>query len=347
MSGSADTTRRATLAMVADAAGVSLPTASKVLNGRGDVATATRARVEEAVRELGYVPQVGRRSVTPARVIDLVFDELVSPYSLELLRGVTEAGAEAGVDVVVGRVPGADGPVAAPDSWANRLKAAGREGLIVVTSELSLEQVEGFADAGLGLVVIDPLNLPRVEVTSVGATNFSGGVTATEHLLSLGHRRIGFAGGPEGASCGQARLHGYRAAQEKAGVAPDPELALHGAFGYPDGLEMGARLLDHPDRPTAVFAASDATALGVVEAARRRGLRVPDDLSVVGFDDTVLATLATPALTVVRQPLPDMGRVALRTLLRLIAGETLDSHHVELATHLVVRDSTAAPGGER
>ncbi|WP_048876656.1 LacI family DNA-binding transcriptional regulator [Saccharomonospora saliphila] len=332
--------------MVADAAGVSLPTASKVVNGRGDVASATRARVEEAVRKLGYVPQVGRRSVAPARTVDLVFDELVSPYSLAVLRGVTEAGAENGVDVVVGRIPSESGPVPGADSWANRLKTAGREGLIVVTSELTREQVEGFDRAGLPLVVIDPLNLPRIEVTSVGATNFSGGVSATEHLLGLGHRRIGFAGGPESASCGQARLHGYRAALEKAGVEPDPELTLHGAFGYPDGLEMGIRLLDLDPRPTAVFAASDATALGVVEAARRRGLRVPDDLSVVGYDDTILATLATPALTVVRQPLPDMGRVALRTLLRLAEGDTLDSHHVELATQLVVRDSTA-PRGER
>ncbi|EID56039.1 transcriptional regulator [Saccharomonospora xinjiangensis XJ-54] len=330
--------------MVAEAAGVSLPTASKVINGRGDVASSTRARVEEAARELGYVPPVGRRSVVAARVVDLVFDDLVSPYSLEVLRGVTEAATEAAVDVVVNRVPAAQtGPAgdSTPESWANRLKSAGREGIIVVTSELTEEQVDAFDRADVPLVVIDPLNLPRVDVTSVGATNFSGGLSATEHLLSLGHRRIGFVGGPVRAACGQARLHGYRAALEKAGVSPDTDLALHGAFSYPAGLEMGNRLLEAPEPPTAVFAASDTTALGVIEAARRRGLRVPDDLSVVGFDDTILASLATPALTVVRQPLPDMGRVALRTLLRLAAGESLDSHHVELATQLVVRDSTA------
>lgn len=339
--------KRPTLAMVADAAGVSLPTASKVLNGRGDVSATTRARVEEVLREFGYVPQAGRRVIAPARVVDLVFDDLVSPYSLELLRGVTEAGAEAGVDVVVTRLPDAEhrGPLTPENTWAQRLKSSGREGLIVVTSELSLAQVEGFARAGLALVVIDPLNLPRVEVTSVGATNWMGGVAATEHLLGLGHRRIGFAGGPVQASCSQARLGGYRAALDSGGVRPDPELVLHGAFHYRDGLEMGTKLLELPDPPTAVFAASDATALGVMEAIRRRGLRVPDDLSVVGFDDTVMASVATPALTTIRQPLEDMGRVALRTLLRLIAGETLDSHHVELATNLVVRGSTARVRG--
>jgi LacI family transcriptional regulator len=336
--------KRATLAMVADAAGVSLPTASKVLNGRGDVSPATRSRVEEALREYGYLPQQGRRPVSPVRVVDLVFDELVSPYSLEVLRGVTEAGAQTGVDIVVGRVPESradTGPLTPENSWAQRLKSSGREGVIVVTSELTLAQVQGFADAGLPLVVIDPLNLPPVEVPSVGATNWTGGLTATEHLLSLGHRRVGFAGGPVSAACGQARLHGYRAALENAGVKPDPELILHGAFDYEDGLSMGTRLLTPEDRPTAIFAASDATALGVMEAARRHGLRVPEDLSVIGFDDTVLAALATPSVTTIHQPLQDMGRVALRTLLRLVVGEPMDSHHVELATHLVVRGSTA------
>ncbi|SEC55757.1 transcriptional regulator, LacI family [Amycolatopsis tolypomycina] len=343
--------KRATLATVAETAGVSLPTVSKVLNGRADVAAETRTRVESALRELGYVPQNGRRTVAPSRVVDAVFDDLVSPYTLEVLRGVTDAGAELGIDVVVGRVPAAEpgGPLNPEDQWAQRLKSNDRSGLIVVTSELSLAQVESFENAGLPLVVIDPLNLPRAEVTSVGATNWSGGITATEHLLSLGHRRIAFAGGPLEASCSQARLHGYRAALENAGVPFDPDLVRHGEFDHPDGLAMGDHLLTLPEPPTAVFAANDATALGVLEAARRRGLRVPQDLSVVGFDDTMLARLGTPPLTVIRQPLHDMGRVAVRTLDKLITGDALDSHHVELATQLVVRESTgpAPDGGAR
>lgn len=341
-------TRQVTLAMVAEVAGVSLATVSKVVNGREDVAGATRARIEAVLQEYGYVPQRGRRIAGPARTIDAVFDCLDSPYELEVMLGVTDAAAELGVDVVVGRARSGDrrGPLSPEDQWAQRLKSNGRAGLIVVTSELSLSQVEAFERAGLALVVIDPLNPPRAEVTSVGATNWTGGVAAAEHLLGLGHRRIGFAGGPTQSAPGQARLHGYRAALEGAGIAYDPRLVLHGtAFGYPEGVEMGGRLLDLDDPPTAVFGASDATALGVVEAARRRGVRVPDELSVIGFDDTVLARLATPALTVIRQPLQDMGRVALRTLFRLIDGAPLDSHHVELATHLVVRDSTATARG--
>jgi LacI family transcriptional regulator len=191
------------------------------------------------------------------------------------------------------------------------------------------------------VVVIDPLNLPSARVTSVGSTNFAGGLLATQHLLDLGHRRIAYLGGPVAAACNQARMHGYRGAME-AGGAPVPDAYMRtGRFSYEHGIAGGAALLALPDPPTAVFAGSDETALGVIEAARVRGLRVPEDLSVVGFDDTPVARLAAPPLTTVRQPLREMGAVAVRTALRLAAGERVDSHHVELATELVVRQSTA------
>jgi LacI family transcriptional regulator len=180
-------------------------------------------------------------------------------------------------------------------------------------------------------------------VTSVGSTNFAGGLAATEHLLSLGHRRIAYLGGPAASACNQARMQGYRAAMDAAG-APVPEGYVRaGEFGYEDGFVGGAVFLDLPQPPTAVFAGSDETAAGVIEAARARGLRIPEDLSVVGFDDSQVAWFSSPPLTTVRQPLQEMGGVALRTALRLANGEKLDSHHVELATELVVRRSTAPP----
>jgi LacI family transcriptional regulator len=193
------------------------------------------------------------------------------------------------------------------------------------------------------VVAIDPINLPREDVTSVGATNWAGGVSATEHLIDLGHRRIAFVGGPQRASSSQARLHGYRAALENAALSVDPNLVTHGTFRYDEAYNLGLQLLKRPHPPTAIFAASDVTAFGVMEAARAAGLRVPDELSVVGFDDTFIAAWSTPPLTTVHAPLRDMGRVAIRTLMRLVAGETLDSYHVELATHLVVRGSAGPP----
>jgi LacI family transcriptional regulator len=138
-------------------------------------------------------------------------------------------------------------------------------------------------------------------------------------------------------------MHGYRAAMEAAGVPVPEEYVRTGHFRYQDGVDEGAVLLDLPQPPTAVFAGSDETAAGVIEAARARGLRIPADISVVGFDDTQVARLVSPPLTTVRQPLREMGGVALRTAMRLAAGEKLDSHHVELATELVVRRSTAPP----
>jgi LacI family transcriptional regulator len=335
---------RPTLAMVAKTSGVSLPTVSKVLNGRADVAHETRTRVEEALRKHNYVPPAARRASASTRTIELVFDDIISTYSTEVLHGVTDAGDELGVDVVVRRLPGAAGQQPRPEtSWARHLADAGRKGLIVVTSELTARQLAAFDRAGLSLVVIDPVNLPRSDVVSVGATNWSGGLAATDHLIRLGHRRIAYIGGQSASSPNQARLHGYRAALENAGLAHDPALVRHGAFDFASGVTLGGELLDSPAPPTAVFAGCDPTAVGVLAAAQSRGLRVPDDLSVVGFDDTYLTEWSRPTLTTVRQPLREMGRVALRSLLRLIAGEPLDSHHVELATTLVVRDSTGPP----
>ena len=211
----------------------------------------------------------------------------------------------------------------------------------MVTTELAAADLRALTRARVPVVVVDPLNLPSTEVTSVGSTNFAGGLAATRHLLGLGHRQIAYLGGPAAAACNQARLHGYRGAMEAEGAPVPDEYMRTGRFSYEHGIVGGAALLDLPEPPTAAFAGSDETALGVIEAARTRGLRVPEDLSVVGFDDTPVARLAAPPLTTVRQPLREMGAVAVRTALRLAAGEGVDSHHVELATELVVRQSTA------
>jgi LacI family transcriptional regulator len=335
--------RPATLANVAESAGVSVATVSKVLNGRNDVAPATRALVQDLLHEHDYVA----RRVRPAQppTIELCFHGQLNAYHTEVLQGAVEAGADAGVAVVVSvrprwrRAAGAKRPAA----WTRELVTAGRQAAIVVTSELGAADLTALSRARVPVVVIDPLNLPSARVTSVGSTNFAGGLAATQHLLDLGHRQIAYLGGPATAVCNQARMHGYRGAMEAEG-APVPDAYVRtGRFSYEHGIAGGAAVLDLPQPPTAVFAGSDETALGVIEAARTRGLRVPEDLSVVGFDDTPVARLAAPPLTTVRQPLREMGAVAVRTALRLAAGEKASSHHVELATELVVRQSTTHP----
>lgn len=334
---------RTTLATIAASAGVSIATVSKVVNGRDDVAADTRALVEERLREHGYVPPAARRPPGADLTVELIIHGGFGAYSTQVLEGVVHAGAEMGTSIVIGQVDDDHLPAGSPTTWARRLANSGRAGVVIVTGALTTAHIDALARTGLPLVVLDPMSLPRIEVSSVGSTNFAGGLAATQHLLALGHRRIGYIGGPPGSGCNQARLHGYRAALENARIPADPALVLGEHFRYDAGLRAGSQMLDLPDPPTAIVGGSDTIALGIIEAARLRGLRIPEDLSVTGFDDTELARMASPPLTVIRQPLREMGRVAVKTVLQMAAGETLDSHHVELATELVVRSTTAPP----
>lgn len=335
--------RRPTLTAVADHAGVSIATASKVLNGRTDVAAATRVRVEEAAAALGYRPPGARRQES-RRTVEFMVDKLDSPYAMEVLRGVTLAAEEVDVDVTVSRVRRGGGDRPEPAStWTRRLVSARRTGAIVVTAQVTETTYDSIARARLPVVVIDPLHLTTPELVSVGSTNWTGGRTAAEHLLGLGHTRIAMVAGPEASMSAVARVDGFRSACQRAGVPVDPALVRHVAFDHDAAVRAAEDVLRLDDPPTAILASNDAQALGVLEAARRLGLVVPRDLSVVGYDDTYVAAWTNPPLTSVRQPLRDIGRVALRTVLAMAEGGVPDSHHIELATSLVVRDSTAPP----
>lgn len=337
--------RRVTLATVAESAGVSVATVSKVLNGRSDVAPATRALVEDILSRYEFPPVPRRADATPAAVIEVTFDRDLHAYSSEVAHGAVDAGDELGVSIVISIRADTEGRVRNRHAglWAHGFAAAGRTALIAVTGSLTSAHVAALEREGVPLVVVDPLHVPHSRIVSVGSTNFAGGVAAGEHLISLGHTRIGHTGGPPSAACSQARVAGLRSAVEGAGLTLPNDCLRSGEFVYEHGFIDGGALLDLPQRPTAIFAGSDEMALGVIEAARVRGLRVPEDLSVVGFDDTQLARMASPPLTTVRQPLHEMGAVAVRTALRMARGDVIDSHHVELATELVVRHSTAPP----
>jgi LacI family transcriptional regulator len=331
--------RKTTLATIAAEAGVSLPTVSKVVNGRPDVSPTTRARVEQLLDRHKY-PRNGPRLSRRSSLIDLVFNGLDSPWAVEILRGVEEWGAEQGTAIAVSSVRHGD---ARPASWTSTIASHHSDGVILVTTTLSATQVGQLRGAGIPLVVIDPANTPPADIPSVGATNWAGGFAATEHLLSLGHRRIAAITGPPDYLCSLARLDGYRSGLERAGVAFDPALVRYGDFHHEGGFGSAIDLLGLPERPTAIFAGSDQQAFGVYEAARQRGLRIPEDLSVVGFDDLPVARGASPPMTTVRQPLAEMGNAAARMLGELIEGLPLRSTRMELTTELIVRESTAAP----
>nr|WP_246223386.1 LacI family DNA-binding transcriptional regulator [Pseudarthrobacter psychrotolerans] len=333
-----------TLAAVAREAGVSAPTVSKVINGREDVSAETRTKVLTALARTGYKSPVQHRKILTGRqAVEVVFDSLNSAYAVEVLNGILEHAAESDIDVVLS-VTGKQGATPlSPEQRARRIIDEGRCGMIVVTSAFGADQLDAFHRRGVPTVVIDPLNPPPGDVVSIGTTNWAGGKDATSHLLDLGHRRIAYVGGPDGAECNQARLHGYMAALRARGLSAEDRYILSGPFRTDHGVQGMKTLLRLEPRPTAIFAASDSIALGVLAEARRQNVRVPEEMSLVGFDGTYLAEESVPALTSVTQPLQEMGRAALRFILRQMRGETLDSRRVELATKLVIRDSTAPP----
>ncbi len=335
---------RVTLARVAAEAGVSVATASKVINGRTGVGESTRRSVEELAERLGYVG-VGERE-RPLRgkrepLIEVVVDSLRNPYTLVLLSGVVGAVEEAEAAIVIRQL--SDVTHQSALSWAQRLARSGRIGVIEVTSEFSVEREAALRSVGLPVVLVDPIDVPRTTTVSVGATNWAGAMEATKHLIDLGHTDIAYIGGPALAACDVARTHGYSAAMYQAHLPIDLSEVVHGPFTFEHGLTEGRRILERAKRPTAIFAASDVTAMGVMEAARTLGISVPEELSIVGFDNTMLAQTSSPRLTTIHQPVEEIGRTAVETVQKLARGETLHSKRVELATHLVVRDSTAPP----
>ncbi|MFR0353993.1 LacI family DNA-binding transcriptional regulator [Streptomyces sediminimaris] len=330
---------KVTITEIARQAGVSVPTVSRVVNGRSDVSPSTRARVEDLLLRHGHRKRAAAPG-TRAALLDLVFDDLDSPWAVEIVRGVEEVAHAAGIGTVVSAIHGRSGDARA---WLRNLRARASDGVVLVTSALEPLLHEELRVLGVPLVVVDPAGSPALGIPAIGAANWSGGMVATEHLLSLGHRRIGLIAGPPRLLCSRARLDGYRAALEGAGTAPDETLVVPGDFRPETGFAGCNALLELPDPPTALFAASDQMALGAIEALRRRGLRVPEDMSVVGFDDLPEVRWSAPPLTTVRQPLADMGKLAVRTVLRLARGEQPDSPRVELGTELVVRASTAPP----
>ncbi|MEO3854037.1 LacI family DNA-binding transcriptional regulator [Acrocarpospora macrocephala] len=326
-----------TVATIARLAGVSAPTVSKVINGRAGVALDTRRRVEELLREHGY-----RRpeAVEPAAILEVVFSVLESHLAIEIMRGVESVARAHELAVGFSEMRGRLAP---GRGWIEQVLARRPTAVIAVYAGFTPQQQGLLSTSAIPLVALDPTGEPGHAIPSVGATNWSGGVAATRHLLDLGHRRIAKISGPLGFLCARARLDGYRAAMDAAGIPVDPALVRDGAFAFEDGLARGAELLALPDRPTAVFAGNDLQALGVFEAARRAGLRVPQDLSVVGFDDLEFTRWCGPPLTTVRQPLTDMGAAAAELAVGLASGRPPAQTRVELATTLVVRQSTAAP----
>jgi LacI family transcriptional regulator, galactose operon repressor len=333
---------RATLADVARLAGVSPATASKVLNGRSDVAAGTRELILRVIEETGYQPTTARRDARRNRALVTVLDIVESRYAGTVLQGILTTATAAEAELLVRLPPNgwSRASRAAARTWVEELKGSGVVGVIALAVAVPDSVLLAAEEAQLPVVAIDPIDTSDSRVVSIGSTNWAGGRSATEHVIRLGHRRIAWIGGPRGSAPSAERFHGYQAALHSADISPDPALIRHDTFSVEAGLRHAAEILALGNRPTAVVAGNDEIAVGVLTAAKDLHIDVPGELSVTGFDDTPQTQWTTPRLTSVLQPLVGMGRMAVETVLGMADDVQPASRHLQLATTLSVRDST-------
>jgi LacI family transcriptional regulator len=322
-----------TITQVAERAGVGVATVSRVLNRSPRVSSPTRERVLEAIDELGYAPNAAARALSTGRTrtIGVIAPFFTQSSVVERLRGVSAAVAAAGYQLVLFDVEG-------PDRFIDLASGGRLDGLICVSLCPSREELRRFEAAGVPVALVDAEH-PRLAGVSID--DVAGGRLATDHLLELGHRRIGFVGDDEDSPFGFTSSARRRLGAETAAAAAGAELLVRrGPHGGQQARRMAAELLALEQRPTAVFAGSDRQALGVLEAAEEVGLKVPEDLSVVGFDDVEVARYA--GLTTVAQPLEESGKRGANLLLGSLEGKGGGGTE-RLGLRLIVRRTTAAP----
>ncbi len=330
--------RPVTIRDVARVAGVSTSTVSRVLNNKDDVADETRQRVWAAVARLGYTSNLAARSMRSHRtgLLGLILPDVGHPFAIEILKGVNRAIAESSFDLIVyttGSIQ-KSGAAEHEQRYVALLNNSIADGSVIVAPASPSFQTKA------PIVAVDP-HVACPGYPAIQATNYEGAKEAMRYLISLGHQRIGFIRGRSELASANQRLQGYIDAIREAGLPLDPTLIIPGDYTIESGYHGALQLLRRPDPPTAIFAANDQSALGVLQAAAELGIQVPHELSVVGFDNIPEAQYY--GLTTVDQFIAEMGYVAMRMLMRLVEGETLPDPLYRMPTRLVVRQSCAPP----
>lgn len=330
-----------TLWDVARAAGVSAATVSRALEKPDTVAEETRRRVMEAVASCGYTPNILARNLRKmeTRLVTVLIADVTNPFFNEIVRGVEQVARANGYSVLLADSENDPGQEAA---YGNLLAARRTDGMILLNGRLPVGLVaETPRGAKPPPIVVACEYLTNRDLPTVQIDNIEAARKATEHLIDQGHRRIGFITGPMWNVLSRDRLHGYRDALLDNGLAFDESLVVSGNFSIPSGIAAAQLLLGLAKRPTAIFASNDEMAFGAIRAARDLGLRVPRDLSVMGFDDIRFSAYVDPPLTTVRQPGLEIGRTAMTMLLRILNGEPVEPRRVVLPTQLEIRASVA------
>lgn len=334
-------TSKVTIIDVAAEANVSYGTVSRVINHDVHVKQETRDRVLQTMVRLGYVANRQARSLAGGRTnnIGVLIPDLGTGYIGEIIRGIDAELGLSDLDLILYTTQRTASKEA---NYVANLATGMVDGLILVLPRSPADFIGILTKQNFPFILIDHQGIGP-DCPAVGAANWQGGFTATEYLIKLGHQRIGFITGWMDLGCALDRLDGYRSALRTNHIPDAPELIYEGTFFQPDGFTGASILLDLPNPPTAIFASNDVMAMGVMDAIRHRGLRVPDDVSVIGFDDIPQASLIRPALTTVRQPLEKMGRVATQMLLELLNKSQKKIGRIELPTELIIRDSCKVP----
>ncbi|HWT95285.1 MAG TPA: LacI family DNA-binding transcriptional regulator [Solirubrobacteraceae bacterium] len=349
------TTGRTTIKELARLGGVSVGTVSRALNGYADVSPETRERIQQLARELDYTPAAAARTLvtSTSHVVGVFLDtgeghpDLQHPFFHEVLVGLKETLGRAGYDLLLFASEAPRNGLG-DHSYLNRATQHNVDAAVLMGLDPHDDEVRRLARSSVPSVGVD-LELHGDRASYVTSENAGGSRLAVAHLAALGHRRIATIGGLLDTKPGLDRLRGYREGLAEAGLAFRDELVKNGDFYVESGLQGASELLDLPEdeRPTAIVAASDLMAVGVLRAAAERGLKVPHDLSVVGFDDIMLAAHLHPGLTTVRQDKAGLGSAAGRAVLHALEHDVPAGPHVTtLDVELVVRGTTAPPSAE-
>lgn len=324
------------IADVAKLANVSTATVSRVISNSGTVKKETAEKVMEAVKKLNYQPNVLARQLrrSETKTILVVVPDITNPFFSEVLRGIESVAIQNGYQVLLGD---ARNNAESEASYLTILGQKKADGLILLTARSNqkmLEEISQDYPVVLACEYYEGSRLPTVSIDNVSSAR-----KATEYLISLNHKRIGHISGPLNVVVGRDRCKGFHQAMAQHGLSVDPSLVQEGEFSFESGFNLMMKFLALQDFPTAIFAGNDEMAMGAVKAVKSKGFKVPEDFSVVGFDDIKFASIFEPALTTVAQPTFDMGQKAMQLLLKIINGEELEKSQFILPDKLIVRDS--------
>jgi LacI family transcriptional regulator len=327
-----------TMREVADKAKVSPTTVSHVINNTRFVSEDVRARVTAAMKELGYRPNALARSLRRGITftIGLILPDSANPFFAEIGRAIEETAFQYGYNVILCNT---EGEYNREQIYVDLLTKKQVDGLIFVAAGAQSESLSSLLQDDILVVLIDR-QVPGIDVDVVLSDNRQGGYLATKHLVDLGHTRIACISGPSDITPSSERVIGYLQALQEAGMPPDEKLIISGNFRVESGHQIVQELLAFPNPPTAVFASNDLMAIGAMRAVTQKGLRVPEDVSIVGFDDIELASYISPALTTVRQPKMEMGKTAVDLLIKQTQEGNRTASLTILNNELIVRDST-------